>query len=350
MLAREHLAIHRLDLLGDGRPGEGCRARGLPRWRPWRRCDPALPSTSPRASASCEMSPGSTSRPVTPGSTSSGVPPTAVAITARPVTIASQITVGSPSLRDGSTNTSHAPIHVPTSSCGTLPANRTASPEPELAHPRLEGPRSGPSPTTASNGARRRAGRSAANASTRFAMPLRSVRCPTNRAIGRPPRATFAGVPLRDRSRRSGVGSAPLGMTRTPCRGRARSQTPWATAWLTAMIWSSSVMARPRCGARRGCGSGSPARPPIRGRSPRRGRPRRGPPTPPPIRPGRACGRGRDRRASHGRSGGHVRRSRAASCGRCSVRAWRRAGRTSAGCSTGTSSTRVQRGTDRCAA
>ena len=49
-----------------------------------------------------------TTYPVSPSSTTSGRPPTAVATTGNPAAIASGTTSGSPSLLDGSANTSNA--------------------------------------------------------------------------------------------------------------------------------------------------------------------------------------------------------------------------------------------------
>ena len=63
-------------------------------------------STPAISRASASGSAGGTSAPVTPSSTSSGLPPTSVAITGRPVAIASRIVFEMPSARDGSTKQS----------------------------------------------------------------------------------------------------------------------------------------------------------------------------------------------------------------------------------------------------
>ena len=67
--------------------------------------------------------------------------------------IASQITVGSPSLSEGSTNRSPAAIHQPTSSWATLPTNRTRSAMPSAAARRSSAGRSSPIPAATSSGA-----------------------------------------------------------------------------------------------------------------------------------------------------------------------------------------------------
>ena len=57
-------------------------------------------------SASASGSAGGTNSPVRPASTNSGLPPTAVAITGRPLAIASKIVFEMPSASDGRTNIS----------------------------------------------------------------------------------------------------------------------------------------------------------------------------------------------------------------------------------------------------
>ena len=86
-----------------------------------------------------------------PSRTISGVPSTAVATTGRLTFIASQMTVGSPSLSEGRTTRSPAAIHQPTSSWATLPTNRTRSPTPSSAARRPRGSRSSPTPATTSS-------------------------------------------------------------------------------------------------------------------------------------------------------------------------------------------------------
>ena len=122
---------------------------------------------------------GGTSRPVSPSRTISGVPSTAVATTGRPQFMASQTTVGRPSLSEGSTKRSPAAIHQPTSSWPTLPTKRTRSAMPSSAARRSRAARISPMPAATSRGAPCRAPASRPIASTRVSTPLRGTSLPT---------------------------------------------------------------------------------------------------------------------------------------------------------------------------
>ena len=203
----------------------------------------ASPITRASAAASPTGSFGCTSSPVAGSSTISGVPSTAVATTGSPHAMASHTTVGRPSERLGSTNTSPADMTHPTSSCGTLPSQVMRSAMPSSPARASAGPRISPIPAITRAGAP--SGRRARipMASMRSSTPLRGTNLPTYEMVG-----ASGSSPRRSRATRASrgmntVASAPLGTTVIARRGRAMASAAWPMAWLTVTTASRFSMA-----------------------------------------------------------------------------------------------------------